>query len=66
VHAPEWEQFLASGLYGTLVERELLIPHEDVPAELAHDATAWRVVRPRTIEFIAYPSRSRHWRWRRA
>ncbi len=54
-HAADWDHFLSSGLLRQLHERALLIGHEEVAAELAHDATAWRVIRPAAIDFISYP-----------
>lgn len=45
----------ASGLYGELVEQGLLIPHEEVPLELAARPSAYRVIRPEPVGFISYP-----------
>ncbi|HSH21482.1 MAG TPA: hypothetical protein VK992_02540, partial [Candidatus Caenarcaniphilales bacterium] len=54
-HAADWEKLYSSGLYSRLVERGWLVEHEEVPAKFAFDAAAWRVVRPRLIEFVSYP-----------
>jgi hypothetical protein len=54
-YAPELEQLEASGLYQRLVERAWLLPHEDAPPEMAFDSAAWRVLRPREVDFISYP-----------
>jgi hypothetical protein len=54
-YGPHWELLHSSGLYGDLVERGWLVAHEEAPIELRHDESAWRVVRPREIDFISYP-----------
>lgn len=54
-YRPDFEELLASGLYGQLVDDGLLIPHEDAPVDLAVNGRAWRVIRPERIPFITYP-----------
>lgn len=48
-----------SGLYGELVERGLLIPHEEAALDLADEqdvgAGAYRVLQPEPVSFISYP-----------
>ncbi len=49
-----YDRFIESGLYGALVDRGLLIPHEEVSVE-SGDAEAYRVLRPERVPFISYP-----------
>jgi len=46
---------MSSGLYAELVDRDLLIPHEEVPSPLPHTDDAYRTLRPERIGFISYP-----------
>lgn len=50
-----YEKLLASGLYQALVERGWLIEHEEVAEPAADDRLAYRVLRPRCIDFVSYP-----------
>lgn len=54
-HRVEWQNFVDSGLYAALLERELLVAHHEVDLEQAYDERAWRVLRPRQLDFISYP-----------
>lgn len=42
-----------SFLYAELVDRGLLVPHEEVPLELS--PSAYRILRPEPVDFISYP-----------
>ena len=53
--AEEWEHFVGSGLHARLVERGLLLGHEEGGLEDAFDASAHAVIRPEPIDFISYP-----------
>ena len=44
-----------SGLYQELVERTLLISHEEVSIDLAPEPDAFKVIRPTEVPFISYP-----------
>lgn len=50
----DYQLLMDSGLYKTLVKKELLIPHEevDVPGE---DPDAKKVLKPELLPFISYP-----------
>lgn len=50
-YASHYDQLMASGLYAALVERSLLIPHE----ELEPGENAYRLLRPERIAFISHP-----------
>ncbi|HXY71642.1 MAG TPA: SAM-dependent methyltransferase [Actinomycetota bacterium] len=52
--ADEYDLLMGSGLYASLVERGLLIPHEEVD-ELAAAEGAHRILRPEQIPFVSYP-----------
>jgi len=43
-----------SGLYRELIERGLLVPHEEVSLDLAASSSAYRVLRPERVGFISY------------
>jgi hypothetical protein len=55
VYREHYDRLMASGLYAELVERGLLVPHEelDTPADPANPA--YKIIRPEVIEFISYP-----------
>jgi hypothetical protein len=54
VHAPHFDSLIASGLYDALVERELLVAHEEIAPVAGHE-DAYRILAPRPIPFISYP-----------
>lgn len=45
----------SSGLYGELVEAELLVSHADADVSPPSPASAARVIRPEQIPFVSYP-----------
>jgi len=55
VYAEDYDRLMASGLYAELVERKLLLPHEEVPSPLRDAGDAYRTLRPEQIGFISYP-----------
>jgi hypothetical protein len=50
-----YDKLMESGLYHSLVERKLLIPHEEVKIAPPEKAIAYKVIRPDRIPFISYP-----------
>ncbi|MHC4386594.1 MAG: methyltransferase domain-containing protein [Planctomycetota bacterium] len=46
---------LSSGLYDALVEKHLLIPHEQAAASLTISEAAFCVIEPQRVPFISYP-----------
>jgi SAM-dependent methyltransferase len=52
---PQFEAFLASGLYDDLVRDGMLVPHEQVGLELSATNEAFAVLRPERVAFISYP-----------
>lgn len=53
-HGPHYDRLMKSGLYADLVERRLLVPHEEVE-EPPSDRPAHRVIRPLDVRFLTYP-----------
>jgi hypothetical protein len=53
-YAAEYDHLIDSGLYRTLSERGLLVPHEEV-AERADIGAAHRILRPEPVPFVSYP-----------
>ena len=51
----EYQALTSSGLYAALVERGLLIPHEEVDVAPADPDPAAVVIRPERVGFISYP-----------
>lgn len=51
----EYDQFIDSGLYKTLVDEELLIPHEEVSIDHSQSQDVYKVIKPEQLEFISYP-----------
>ncbi|MCE5231478.1 SAM-dependent methyltransferase [bacterium] len=48
-----YDKLMQSGLYARLVEKGLLIPHEE--AGKAGDPDVYQIIRPERVEFISYP-----------
>ena len=51
---PHYDRLLSSGLYDDLCGRHLLVPHIEVPAALAAEPGAYRVIRPEGVPFVSY------------
>lgn len=55
-YLPEYRAFMDSGLYAALRERELIVAHEEVDAELALEPRpGCAVLRPETLPFCSHP-----------
>ena len=50
-----YDALKSTGLYEALVERELLIPHDEVDVPPAEPSTAAVVIQPERVPFISYP-----------
>jgi hypothetical protein len=50
-----YDHLFDSGLYHTLVESGLLIPHEEVAIEYAASSDAYKVIKPELIPFVSFP-----------
>ncbi|MDP8959429.1 MAG: SAM-dependent methyltransferase [Actinomycetota bacterium] len=51
----DYEELLRSGLYQALVERRLLVPHQEDHQAQPLSGEAYKVLRPERIDFISYP-----------
>lgn len=54
-YAADYDHLMESGLYQTLVDAGLIVPHEEVSLDLAETENAYKVIKPRQIDFISYP-----------
>ncbi len=55
VYAADYDHLMASGLYQTLVDRGLLIPHREVAERPDFLEGAYKIVEPERIQFVSYP-----------
>ncbi len=55
IYKEEYNYFIDSGLYETLVRAALLIPHEESNIKFPHPETGYRILKPEKISFISYP-----------
>ena len=51
----EFDKLIDSGLYEKLVEKELLIPHEESNIESPQPNECYKIIKPKLIHFISYP-----------
>ena len=54
-HRAHYDLLMDSGLYRSLVDDGLLIPHEEADPHLAAAEGAYRVLRPERVGFVSYP-----------
>ena len=50
-----YDHLMNSGLYGALVDAELLIPHKEINIDCPYPDKAYKITRPERILFISYP-----------
>jgi hypothetical protein len=55
IYKKNYDNLMNSGLYKTLLEAKLLIPHEEVSLSLAESDKAYKIIQPELIPFISYP-----------
>jgi len=55
IYRENYDYLLSSGLYKTLVDAELLIPHREVDIEKAGSDKVYKTIKPELIPFISYP-----------
>jgi hypothetical protein len=53
-YADQYEQLMKSGLYESLVSRELLIPHRELAQSEHGSSSAYKVIAPEEVPFISY------------
>ncbi|MFB0565543.1 MAG: SAM-dependent methyltransferase [Candidatus Aminicenantaceae bacterium] len=51
----EYDYLINSGLYNSLVNAELLIPHKEVDIPPEDHEIAYKIIKPEVIPFISYP-----------
>lgn len=55
VYKKHYDLLINSGLYQSLVDAKLLIPHEEVDSKHLKSGDAYKLLKPEPIEFISYP-----------
>ena len=55
IYKENYDQLMHSGLYKTLIDAELLIPHEEVGPEDSLSGEAYKIIKPEQLPFISYP-----------
>ncbi len=55
VYAPDYDLLISSGLYAKLVEKKLLVAHQDVTEDLGPKDGRYKTLLPEQIPFISYP-----------
>ena len=55
LYRDDYDHLMSSGLYQDLVDKRLLIDHEEVGREYYQSGEAYKVIQPRPVEFISYP-----------
>lgn len=55
LHEANYNHLLKSGLYDSLVESQLLVPHKEVNAPAAHGVDCSKIIEPERITFLSYP-----------
>jgi hypothetical protein len=50
-----YDSFMQSGLYDKLLERKLIVPHEEVAQEPEQLESAYKILQPIPLDFISYP-----------
>jgi len=53
-YAEDYEHLMKSGLYESLVDRGLLIPHNECPPSVQGTSSAYKVIAPEEVPFISY------------
>jgi hypothetical protein len=51
----DYDHLISSGLYQSLVESELLIPHTEVTIPPYNKSNAYKIIQPEQVAFISYP-----------
>jgi hypothetical protein len=54
-YAADYDRLMSSGLYDALVERGLLVVHDEVSVAPTGRGDPYRIIRPRRVPFISYP-----------
>ena len=55
VYKKEFDYFIQSGLYDELVQKDLIITHEEADVESPQPDKLYKIIKPQMINFISYP-----------
>ncbi|NIA18315.1 MAG: SAM-dependent methyltransferase [Actinobacteria bacterium] len=55
IYRNDFDYLINSGLFKTLREKNLIIPHEDVPIKNFESDNCYKIIKPKKINFISYP-----------
>jgi len=55
VYKDDYDRLMESGLHKSLVEKGLIIPHEEVALQSTAPQLAYKVIMPESIPFVSYP-----------
>lgn len=55
IYKENYDHLIKAGLYKTLVDSGLLVPHDEVGTDYAKTDSAYKVLKPELIPFISYP-----------
>ena len=55
IYKQEYDHFISSGLYETLVHSGLLIPHQETEMDFPDPGSGYKILKPEKISFISYP-----------
>jgi len=55
IYQEQYLRLIESGLYQSLVDEGMLIPHQEVDIVPLDPTAGWKVIRPERVDFISYP-----------
>jgi hypothetical protein len=55
IYRENYDLLMSSGLYATLTQKGLIIPHHEVDLEPENVSLAYRIIKPDPVTFISYP-----------
>ena len=55
VYSSDYEWLMSSGLYKTLTEKKLLVPHSEINENLTQSPDWYKTILPHQLPFISYP-----------
>ncbi len=55
LYKENYDHLIDSGLYETLVDARLLVPHNEVDLSYARTDSAYKILKPELVPFISYP-----------
>ena len=55
IYRQNYDHLMDSGLYQSLIEAGLLIPHQEADQQIVISELAYKVIQPEPLEFVSYP-----------